>query len=66
MAKNKTKNLMERIDLCNQYKEFIANYPDKLNLKDKTQKQWLNYYDEEINHCINQLESEKSSIKLRK
>src|SRR3989344_1503073 len=63
MARSKSEKLMERIDECNRYKELVANYPDKFNLKNLTQKQWLKYYDEEVSHCIKQLESEKSSLK---
>ena len=48
--------LMQRIDESIKYKELIMQYPDKFNLGDKTQKQWVELYDEEINKNIRELE----------
>jgi len=66
MSKNNyEEELMKRINKCNRYKNFIANYPDKVNLKGLTQKQWTKYYDEEIAHCINELDKSKQNLSPR-
>ena len=65
MAKSRAEQLMQRIDECNKYKEIVTTYPDKCNLRNLTQKQWLQYYDAEINHCISILESQKKSSQFR-
>ena len=66
MSRNKSKALMKRIDECHTYKDLVSAYPDRFNLKGLTQKQWLKYYDEEIDYCIKELESlHKGSITAR-
>ena len=55
--------LLARIQECYHYRELIANYPDKFNLQGFTQKQWLQYYDEEISRCAKDLEIPMSNLK---